>query len=395
MKIKIIKDDFTAMSKIEQSAYAGSFKGTADEIKELSTIFRALTKKGDITALGAYEDELIGCVLHYNFTTNFHSEMIKTSGIGSLAVDLLHKKKKVAHHLITDSIKRAVEDDVMLYYLYPFNARFYRNFGFGYGAPMYTYCVAPKDFKNLGNRELLSYGDSSDYDEIIKFYNGYVNNTHGMSLKTSGDIKRLHRNKMGQLLIAKDDSGMIGYMFYTQAGLSEKNNQAQKLLVHEMVYNREALLSFASFFNAQKDQIDYIEVATHDRHFHHVLEDTCYVPEPRTQEIIALKVADKALGLMPLALDPQGLLNTINTTIKYELNFEITHPKASIKVATLGLGQAINIKLAINEFSSWVTGVINLETLYELGQLETESPEKLREVDQLLYLESPKSLTRF
>ncbi len=200
---------------------------------------------------------------------------------------------------------------------------------------------------------------------------------------------------MGQLLIAKDDSGMIGYMFYTQAGLSEKNNQAQKLHVHEMVYNREALLSFASFFNAQKDQIDYIEVATHDSHFHYVLEDTCYVPEPRTQEIIALKVADKALGLMPLALNPQGLLNTINKVIKYELNFEITHPKAPIKVATLGSGQAINIKLAINEFSSWVTGVINLETLYELGQLETESPEKLREIDQCLYLESPKSLTRF
>ena len=93
MEIKKIENNFYEMTRIQQMAYASSFNGTKEEIDKVKEIYRELVAQGDIMAYGAYEEHLMGCLLHYDFKTNFHGQMIPTAGIGSLAVDLLHKKK--------------------------------------------------------------------------------------------------------------------------------------------------------------------------------------------------------------------------------------------------------------------------------------------------------------
>lgn len=395
MEIKVIKDDFNEMSIIEQAAYAGTFKGIKSEVEKLNEIFYELTEHGDIEALGAYGDDLMGCVLHYNFDTNFHGQMIKTAGIGSLAVDLLHKKKGVANALIQHSLEKAISEDKELYYLYPFNTRFYRNFGFGYGSPMYTYCIAPRDFMDRGDRSLLSYGSSEDHKDVFDFHDAYAKKHNGMSLKTYGDKRRIEMMPKGKLLIAKDQGQIIGYMIYTLSGTNEKNKQAQMLQVVEMVYTPKALLSFASFFHAQKDQMDYIQLATHDPYFHHIIENICFVPEPETQEIISLKAADKSIGLMPLVLQPQKLLDRLDVHLNHRLTFIISYPRKASECVVIGEGDSIEIKLAINEFSSWITGAIGLNHLYNIGQLETDSPELLKTLDLRFGFDMPKSLIRY
>lgn len=395
MEIKVIKENFSEMAFVEQAAYAGSFKGTKEERKELEDIFKSLTEKGDITAYGAYDKTLMGCLLHYDFLTNFHGQMIRTAGIGSLAVDLLHKKKKVANHLILDSIERARQAGVILYYLYPFNVKFYRNFGFGYGAPMYTYTARPQDFKDMGSRELLSYADENDFDHIVDFYNQQAKVTHGMSLKTSGGRNRLERMKQAKIIVAKDETGLLGYMIYTQKSVSQEDNQAQKILVSEMIYTKEALLAFSSFFHAQKDQVNYIQYATHDPSFQYILDDTTYAAGVKTMDIIALKSSEQAFGLMPLVLDPQKLLNTLGASLDYQIDFTISHPKADEKKASIGQGDLVTINLAINEFSSWITGAVTLDSLWHKGLLETNRQDLLRQLDQTFYFESPISYTRF
>lgn len=395
MKIKIVEQDFDRMAQIEHSAYTNLFKRTKEELKDLGTLLREMTEHGDIVALGAYEEEMIGCVFHYNFETNFYGQMITTAGIGSLAVDLLHKKKRVAYELIQASFSRALSEGIELYYLYPFNTKFYRQFGFGYGSPMYTYCVAPKDFIDKGDRKLLVYGDENDYDMLFDFYDDYARKHHGMSLKTSAEKKRLMGMSTSKILLAKEDGQLLGYVIYNQEGLDEKNAQAQKIKVVEMIYEPKALLAFASFFSYQKDQVDYIQLATHDPHFHHILNNTCYVPEPRTQDIISLKVADKSLGLMPYALAPQKLLNRLDVVLDYTLEFQIQYPKAPVCMCTIGEGEKIVIDITINDFSSWIIGAIGLDDLYRMGQLKTKHSNRLFHLDQLFGMKRPQSFTRF
>jgi len=397
MDIKIIpKSDYNQFCKIEQSAYAASFKGTPDELIILDKVFTDLTDNG-IKAIGAYEGNLlVGCVLYYEFETNFHQNIIKTAGIGSLAVDLLHKKKGIAKALIQHSFDLARSQNIDLYHLYPFSTKFYRNFGFGYGSPMYTYCIRPEDFMDKGDKSILRYGDLSDYNKVFELHDLQASLTHGMSSKTYGDKRRLEKMENGKVVLAELKGELIGYMVYRQSGLTPDNDQSQQLDVIEMVYkNSYALNAFSSFFNSQKDQVDYIKLSTHENSLQHITTNTCFAPEPKTLEIISLKVADKAMGLMPLALSPQNLLNQIKCSLDYTLEFEITQPSDKSLTARIGKGENIAIKLSINEFSSWVTGVISLKKLFDMGLLETSNDNALKRIDQSFYFDSPKSLVRF
>ena len=393
MDIREIKNDFYEMTCIQQMAYASSFNGTKEEVDKVKEIYRELTSGGDIIALGAYEENLLGTVLHYDFRTNFHGEIIPTAGIGSLAVDLLHKKKRVAYELIQASIDRAINSGVDLYHLYPFNTRFYRNFGFGYGAPVYTYCIRPEDFLDEGDRTVLVYGSEDDYKAIFDFYDDFAMKHHGMSLLTTGDKRRLNKMNKGKLIIAKDQDRIIGYMVFTIEGIDKHNNQAQKLHVHEILYQEKALKAFGSFFKTQKDQVSYIQLTTHDDKFHHILSNTHFARKPETQDLISLKVSDKSLGLMPLVLNPQNLLDKLPSPQKC-IKFHITYLNKETVNASIGKGDVIEMTLSINDFSSWVTGIITLESLNDLGRLETTCND-LRDFDRHFYFEKPKSITRF
>lgn len=393
---RIEKSDYDQFCKIEQSAYAASFKGTPDELLILDTIFKDLTDNG-IQAIGAYENDLlIGCVLYYEFETNFHQNMIKTAGIGSLAVDLLHKKKGVAKALIQYSLQLAKNAGIELYHLYPFSTKFYRNFGFGYGPPMYTYCIKPEDFMALGDKSILRYASPSDYQNLFDLHDSMASITHGMSLKSYGDKRKLERMDNGKVVLAEDNGRLIGYIVYRQSGLNPNNNQSQQLDVIEMVYeNTTALKAFSSFFNSQKDQVDFIKLSTHDNSIQHITSNTCFAPEPKTLDIISLKVADKAMGLMPLVLSPQKLLDKLDFHLNYTLEFDLRYPRGESQKVSIGEGTKLAFKLSINDFSSWITGVISLSKLYELALLETKDRDKLKKIDQSFYFDSPKSLVRF
>ncbi|MBN2833607.1 MAG: GNAT family N-acetyltransferase [Candidatus Delongbacteria bacterium] len=397
MEIKVIPEkDYDEMVRITQAAYAGSFTGAPDEGERIKKMVEGMLSEDPILLLGAYEnEELLGTVLHYTFETNFHGEFIKTAGIGMLAVDLLHKKKGVAQALILDSIKRAKEENITLYYLYPFNTRFYRNFGFGYGAPVYTYCVKPQDFKGTGLKFLLSYGCEKDFENMHKIYDDQARKTNGMSLRLNSEKSRINRYQGKKLLVAKDGDELIGYMFFHQKGLNSDNNQSQKLKVTDMLYtNSKALMAFTDFFHDQKDQIDYIEIATFNPNFHQLLENTLYVPKPQTLDIISLKVADVGLGLMPLVLDPEFLLKKVTKNLSYGLKFNILEKEHLTTVQT-GVHTDIEMTCSINSFSSWITGVISLKALYETGQLETTQVDLLKKIDCQLAFDSPESYTRY
>ncbi len=397
---RIVNDDFDAMCVIVQSAYSGSFQGTKEERENLKTIFLKITEEDDITPIGAYKDnELVACMLYYEFNTNFHDKMMLSAGIGSLAVDLLHKKEKIAQSLIQYAFELSKKKNIELFSLYPFSVRFYRDFGFGYGTPMYTYNIAPSDFKEYSNKHILEYAKEKDYDDIINLYNEKAKSTNGMSLKTTSGIKRIKDLGKARILVAKLDNKLIGYMIFHQEGLKSANKQTQKLVVDEMIYiKRDALLAFSTFFNGQKDQIDFIDLFTYDDYFHYILRDISFVLEPKSLEIISLKSAERSQGMMYLALNPEQLLLRIGRRLDKTIKFNIIYPKTRVIKAfyiNKGINDEICITLKLNEFSSWITGAISLNELYEHGRLETESIDLLRDLDYQLNLKKPKSYTRF
>jgi len=398
--IRIIDDKYIEdMVRIEQGAYASAFEGTEAEREKLTEIFTELCSSEDIMAVGAYKgEELVGTMLYYIFKSNFHGTMIEMAGIGSVAVDLLHKKEKVGRALIEHSIKMTQERNIPLFSLYPFRPKFYRNFGFGFGNPLNVLKVAPEAFKDFSNKYMLSHGTVEDIDEIVKFHDGCVENQHGMAKKSFGGIRKLKKMEKGKFILAKRNDELIGYMVFTQEGLSDIHNQEQNIIVQEMFYSeRSALLAFSSFFNSQKDQVTYVQLHTFDKAFHNLLDDLNYEEEPRMMPLISHKYADVGLGMMFLAANPEELLKLVEGRTKHSVKFNLLYPRQTVMTPiVMNPGkEGIEINIKINEFSSWIMGAASLKELYEHGALETDHPEVLREIDYDMNFEKPECHNTF
>ena len=83
---------------------------------------------------GCYRnDQLIGMMRWHDLSMNVHGTQMLTGGIGMVAVDLLHKKEKVAKTMLEGFIGSYRERGVSLVSLYPFRVDFYKQMGFGVG----------------------------------------------------------------------------------------------------------------------------------------------------------------------------------------------------------------------------------------------------------------------
>ncbi len=397
---RVPKEHIEEMARINQFSYGAMYEGSDEERERVTNTFTELSESDDVELYGAYKNgELAGVMNYYSYNFNFHGEMIKMAGIGALAVDLLHKKEKVAKELIQYSIDLSRERNTPLYTLYPFNTRFYRNFGFGYGNPVSVIKSPPANFRDYSNKHLLEYCTKDDLDDLFAFHDEVVRSTHGMAYKATLCKRRLLKMKNGRIIKAVLDGKIIGYLVYTVDSLKKAFDQESKMKVREMFYSdRAALMAFSSFFHSQSDQISYIELHTFDKSIHYILDDLYFGEEHKMLDLISHKYSDQSLGLLYLSLDHRELLDKIKDRTKYNLDFNISYPR-KLEVDRIqsdpSKEESIKIKIKINEFSSWICGAATLEELYNHGRLETEKHDLLREIDNEFYFTSPKCYTTF
>jgi hypothetical protein len=260
---------------------------------------------------------------------------------------------------------------------------------------METYHVKPRHFINKGRLDALRYGDKEDLDKLVALFNDQASHQNGMNKKTETDIYHLKRMKSGQILVHETDK-INGYMIFTQESLGLANKQAQKVVVKEAIYNREALHDFISFLHVQDDQVDYVEWASHDSNLHYLMDQVVFESEPKSLEIISHKVSEKALGLMPLVLDCEKILKRVGKRTRQSIKFIIHHPKAAVEEWYVHFStKPLIIECNINEFSSWVTGTIGLNDLYQRGLIQVNKAELLESLDDEFNFKKPINLSRY
>lgn len=110
-----------------------------------------------------------GMRVHYH-KMNLFSKLIPVGGVGLVAVDLLHKKEKVAKELIESFMNIFLEKGVSMVLLYPFRPDFYKKMGFGYGPKMHQYRISPLSFPkgpSKSNFRFLSIEDKEKLQNVI------------------------------------------------------------------------------------------------------------------------------------------------------------------------------------------------------------------------------------
>lgn len=336
---------------------------------------------------GLYRNEkLLGGMRLIDFNMKLLSRRMKVGGIAHVAVDLLHKKEKVAKELIEFACNYFREKGMRLAALYPFRTDFYKNMGFGYGVELKQYSIDPKYFPKGLSKKHIVFLSSKDRNDIVNCYNRFLEKNNGMMEKTNPCLRKLfYENR--RIIGYKKDNRLLGYINFSSKSKDPLKNNLVNLVIHELIYeNHEVLLELCTFLNSQGDQFNRIVINTPDEHFHYLVNNPAGGDydafNPSKQEFCVSTV-----GAMYRVLDVRGLFNTlsnhnfnnqscrlkltvIDDFLKYKDESIVVDFKDGRAVIYHDKGYEVEIKLKICDFSSLVMGAISLKTLVEYGLCE-------------------------
>ena len=203
-------------AQIMAKAYPGLKATAPQEIERMK--YRLVEQSEDpaIHFYGLYQtNRLVGGMRLNDFQMQFVSQQIKVGGLGSLAVDLLHKKEKVAKALITYFIDhyRAQESPLLL--LYAFRPDFYKKMGFGYGPKMNEYRIQPANMPRYTvDSEKLTFLKSFDKASLYDCYQRVMGQTHGLLAKSAYDLGQIFQNSKNNVVAYRSGHQIQGYLIF-------------------------------------------------------------------------------------------------------------------------------------------------------------------------------------
>lgn len=386
---KLETQEIPSFVDIAVNAYPGTMQNTPDVKERLTAMLTTLQEKEKtIEFYGVFRDsKLVGGMRIHYFEMNLYSRIIEVGGVGLVAVDLLHKKEKIAKDLIRYFIEHFVKRNVSLVALYPFRPDFYKKMGFGYGVKINHYQIEPSSFPARGSKEGLIFLDQTDKSIIKDCYNQYAKSTHGMMLKTDYDVDVMFKNPEHRLVGYFNGDVLEGYLMFSFKKMSETNFVHNHIVIKEMIYqNPTALSKLSTFLNSQKDQISRIELTTPDDKIEFFIED----PRNGTNHLIPSVYHESntaGVGLMYRIVNIERFIEGLDEsqfnheTINLAINIIDSFVEENNKrvVITFNEGKAVvsqqkeaevEMTIEISDLSSLLMGAINFQKLFQYGRVK-------------------------
>jgi predicted acetyltransferase len=412
---KLTNDDIHKFIDIVINAYPGIMQNTTDFKERFYHNLVDLQENDDsINLFGLFRDnKLIGGMRIHHYKMNLFSQTIKVGGVGLVAVDLLHKKEKVAKELIDYFIHYFKELGISLVMLYPFRPDFYKKMGFGYGLKMNQYMLKPTSFPNAANKEGIIFLDESHKELIRDCYNRYASRTHGMIYKTNNQLNSIYKNPNQKLVGYLNDGKLEGYLQFSFEKVREDNFLNNNLLIKEYIYeNPIAFAKLNSFLHTQADQIQRVILNSQDNSLQFLFQD----PRNGSNKIIPSvyhETNTSGVGLMYRIIDIHTFANQLNhlnfnnVSCSFSLRVkdtflsdECTTIYLSIKEGQLAISDEnksnFQIELEISDLSSLFMGAVDVNRLYQYGLLKIDNINYLETLEKLfMNRKEPICLTAF
>lgn len=407
-------EDIQDVVNITAMAYPGSNLLSPENGKRFEARVRE-TLENDQTASfhGLFRDgRLIGVMKWYDFSMNVRGSMMLTGGIGSVAVDLLHKKEKAAKAMLQGFLATYRERGISLVSLYPFRVDFYRKMGFGAGTKVHQYQILPASLPFTAKDKVVYLGQG-DREQILACYQRIVRQTHGMIKKTEHELKAFLEQPEQIAVGCKRDGRITGYLVFQFRRSHEQNRLQNDIVVKEFLYeDREAMAQLLSFLHSQADQVHRIELTTADDDFHLLLAD----PGNGTNRLLPSVYHEShvsGVGLMYRVIDVPGFFHQLSEQRfgrescllrlnirdsflpenegSWLVDFREGHPHL------VENGQAdVELTMDISDFSSLAMGAVSLRKLHMYGLAEVDEEKAVPVLDRLFAAtEKPRSTTPF
>lgn len=410
---KLSLEELDEFIRIGTNAYPGVYNHSPDVQERIKkNITKTQLEDESADYYGIFRDnKLVGGMRLHHFAANVLSSKVSVGGIGSVAVDLLHKKEQVAKEMLEYFLRHFREKQVSLVALYPFRPDFYRQMGFGYGTKMNQYKVKPQGFRKdlLSRKNYIQYLTLEHKDLVVECYQRYAVKTHGMMDKTAFGAEALFTNP-NQLMVGYVQDGRVeGYLSFSFKRESETNFVFNDIHVKEFVYeSKEALSQLLTFLHSQADQFNRIVINTHDEHFHFLLNDPCN----GTNELIPIvhhESHTSGVGIMYRVVDvarffEEHQFGMVDCTVKFTIKDSFLPENEQTIVAQFIDGKATEVKgsfdvevtIDISDFSSVVMCATDMNSLYRYGALEISDETYLKTLHVLFKThEKPICMTAF
>lgn len=367
----------------------------------------------NVNIYGAYrEDKLVGGMQLQDFELNYDGVQIKAGGLGFVAVDLLHKKERVAKDIVSYFIDHYKKQKVTLLMLYPFRADFYKQMGFGFGTKMNQYKVKPTNLPRHGLKGNLDYLTEQDKEAWIDCYNRFAAKNHGMIRRTNIEISNMFAPGKTTVVYRQGDK-IEGYLSLIFRKASDVNPLKNDIIVREFVYHSmEVFHQLMNFLHTQFDQIDRIVINTQDEYFHYLLNDPRDGSDNNFAPIYE-QTNLQGIGIMYRIVDTEEFFKQVgghdfnNESIKLKLNIKDTFVEENNRPIIVefrngrpmvvgGLNYDAEISMDIADFSALVMGCVEFRALLRLGKAEISDMSCVDAVNSLFKTkEKPMCTTAF
>ncbi len=362
---------------------------------------------------GFYRDgTMIGGMIVYDYLMTYRQNRLLIGGVGSVAVELLHKKEKVCREMIRFFLQQARRKHQPLVALYPFRPDFYKRLGFGFGSKYSEYSIAPSAFPARGkkNCRLLT---AADAEVLAACYNSCARARHGMLARSPAAFKTLLDDAEQRVVAYDCGSGLQGFLSFTFRQRSERHFLVYDLVVEELVYqDTEALLGLLAFLRSQSDQVQRVILYSQEEDFHHLLQD------PRDSSgdvmpVLAHACHREGLGIMYRVSDAAQFFRAMhgqsfggqNCRLRLLLEDDFLPENEAPLTICFEEGRPrlapeerpeVELRIGVAEFSSLLMGVVDFKTLQRYG-LASISDNDCVEVIQRIFRTEEKPLcnTRF
>ncbi|MCA9897618.1 MAG: GNAT family N-acetyltransferase [Ardenticatenaceae bacterium] len=393
-------DDYTTLS---MNAYPGIRATDEAARRRFKERGQELHADPIISVVGLFEaGEMRGTMRLYDFTMRLHGTDLLVGGVGGVAVDLLHKKERIAYDLVQYFQQHYRDKGAALTALYPFRPDFYKQMGYGYGRKINQYRVHPSSLPK-GNRQNVIFLDESHrqafeacYARLMAGSNGLMNqpeSTLNMLFSPASTLKKVGYWADGQLQ---------GYLLFSfepvPNGTFLRNNIVVRTLLYE---NSAALRGLLAFLRAQADQIETVIFNTQDEDFHLLLHD----PRNGTQNLMPSVYHEsntQGVGIMYRVIDVPRLFAQLaghnfggqTLTVQLNLRDSFWPDCAGVWVLQGGNGRItldpaakpdVAIGLDVAEFSSLFIGATSFRQLLAYGLADISDPAYADAVQALFY----------
>ncbi|MEJ8547565.1 GNAT family N-acetyltransferase [Brevibacillus borstelensis] len=387
------------------------------DVKErwINRIRESIEEDEAASFVGCYRDgRMVGVMKWFDFHMNVHGKRLLTGGIGTVAVDLLHKKEKIAKTMLFHFLQAYRDRGVSLVSLYPFRVDFYKQMGFGAGTKMNEYRVSPLDLPAGNKQDVVSLA-KEDRADILSCYNRYAAKTHGMIEKTARELDafldRPEHNAFGY----RKDGHLSGYLVFQFKQVNQENASIHDLHVREFICETpEAMRGLLAFLRSQADQVRRIVFYTQEEDFHFLLAD----PRNGSDRLIPFYYHEShasGVGLMYRIIDVAGYFRQMadrrmgresclitfhirdgflpENESSYPIRFHNGQPELLAEPAARADAE---VSLDISDFSSLAMGAVRFHSLYQYGLAKLSRPEYADVIDQLFAVsQKPRCTTGF